>query len=117
MKSSLIINSKPPHSSLSAKEAQDSTLAFAAFGIPVGVLFLGDALFQITRRQSPIEGQKHTAATFESYGLYEIEEIYVCREDLSQRGLTLEDLVLKVKLINRAEIKDLFNQYNNLLSF
>jgi len=117
MKSCLIINTKGPHSTQAAKEAQDATLAFAAFGIPLGVLFMGDGVFQIKRHQHPPPGQKNTAATFGSFELYDINDIYVCEEDLAQRGLSTDDLSISVKPLPQNAINELFTRYHNLLTF
>lgn len=117
MKSSLIINTKPPHSSQATKEAQDATLAFAAFGIKLGVLFLDDGVFQLKKNQNTSLGQKHTAAVFESFPLYDITDVFVCSDDLSQRGMTEHDLVIESKLIARDQLPSLLQQFDNLLTF
>lgn len=117
MKSTLIINSKPPYSSLSAKESQDTSLAFAAFGVPIALLFVGDGIYQLLNNQQPAPGQKNTAAAVDSYSLYEIDELYVSEADLMNRGLSLGDLVGNPKAINNAEMKALLARFDNLLTY
>lgn len=117
MKSNLIINTKPPHSGQSTKEGQDAALAFAAFGVELGVLFIDDGIFQLRKNQTAQPGQKHTAATFASFPLYDINNVYVCKEDMITRGLCEDDLTINVTLVDRAELKKLLNQYDHLLTF
>lgn len=117
MRSTLIINNKPPYSSQAAKEAQDATLAFAAFGVPMAVLFLGDGVFQLLRGQCPAPGLKNTSAALESYPLYDINELYVCEEDLVERQLEATQLLGKVSTISRQQIQTLLSRFDNLLTF
>jgi len=118
MKSSLFINTKPPYSSQSTKESLDAALASAAFGVNVGLLFLGDAVFQLKCDQDPEASQlKKTAPIFRSLELYEISDVYVCEEDLLQRGLNLAHLLIPATVLPASELNTLMNSYDNLLTF
>ena len=50
MKSLLIITRRPP-AHLAAREALDLALAAAAFGVPVGLLFMDDGVLQLRKGQ------------------------------------------------------------------
>lgn len=118
MRSTLFINNKPPHSSPATKESLDAALASAAFGVEVGLLFLEDAVFQLKKEQAPDTGDlKNTAPIFLSLELYEISKVFVCKEDLIERGLSPEDLVIDVTLVAADEIAPLFSSFDNLLTF
>ncbi|RLT97382.1 sulfurtransferase complex subunit TusC [Ketobacter sp.] len=118
MRSTLFINTKGPHSSQATRESLDAALASAAFGVPVGLLFLEDGVFQLKQGQQPSTADlKRTAPIFQSLGLYEISDVYVCEEDLHSRGLCQEDLLIDVTLLPASQIAPLLASYDNLLSF
>ncbi len=118
MRSTLFINTKPPYSSQATKESLDAALASAAFGVDVGLLFLEDGVFQLMPDQAPdSEDHKRTAPIFQSLELYDISKVYVCEEDLQQRGLRAEDLTIQVTPVAAAGIANLLSSFDNLLSF
>lgn len=118
MRSSLFINTKPPYSTQATKESLDAALASAAFGVNVGLLFLGDGVFQLLAGQNPSpQWMKRTAPIFQSLELYEISDVFVCKQDLIQRALKAEDLIIPVKILAESELPDLMNSYDNLLTF
>ena len=118
MRSTLIINQNSPHSTMATREALDCALATAAFGVDVGLLFVGDGVFQVHKAQQPKPaGLKNTAAIFDSLGLYDIEQVFVRQTDLAERGLTTSDLAINVQLVDDEEISALFQRFDNLLSF
>lgn len=118
MRSTLVINTKPPYSSQAAKEAADAALASAAFGVQVGLLFLGDGVFQLVKSQNPDpKWMKRTAPLLLSLELYDISRVYAGQKDLISRGLTTEDLMIPVTCINQQQTRDLLNEFDNLMTF
>ena len=118
MRSTLFINSKPPYSTQATKEALDAALASAAFGVNVGLLFMGDGVFQIAQHQAPNPANlKKTAPIFQSLELYEITNLYVSADALSERGLTEQELIVPATLVNGSGVRALLNQFDNLLSY
>jgi tRNA 2-thiouridine synthesizing protein C len=118
MRSSLFVNRKAPYSSQATKEALDAALASAAFGVPVGILFMADGVYQLKASQDPNPQQlKRTAPIFQSLSLYDIQNLYVAKNDLDQRGLCPEDLMIKVTLVDDQQIAGLFSHYDNVLTF
>lgn len=118
MKSTLFINTRGPYTTPAAQEALDAALASAAFGVPVGLLFMGDGVFQITDRQHPDPAWfKRTCAQFQSLELYDINAVYVRHEDLLTRGLGPENLAIPCATVGDPQIQALLARYDNLLSF
>ncbi len=117
MRSTLVVSQKPPYSSTAAKDALDTALASAAFGVNVGLLFMGDGVFQLVKQQNPPPEQKRIAGIFDSLGLYDIEDIYVCEAALGERGLTPEALMIPATIVDNKALKSLLSRYDNLLTF
>jgi len=73
----------------------------AAFDQAVRLLILDDGVFLLKRGQRPV------APLFEALALYDVEDILVERESLRERQLTAEDLVIPVRVVERADIAGL----------
>ncbi len=100
-----------PHVSSHVQETLDQILTTAAFDQSVSVLFLGDGVFQLkTRQDSQAMVLKNTAAIFTALELYEITDVFVEAESLADRGLILDDLILPVRAIPRAEVNALMRR-------
>lgn len=118
MKSILFIHRKSPHGSMATREGVDAVLATAAFGVPLALLFLDDGVFQLCAGQTPEAARlKPTAPLFESLEMYEVDQIYVCRNSLAKRGLQSTDLVIPVQLLEPAQIPPLLTGFDHLLTY
>ena len=114
----LFISRKAPYGCATAKECLDALLAASAYEQDIGLLFMGDGVFQLKKGQQPEPGrQKNISATLPVLPMYDIEDIYLQASALVERGLTADDLVMPVKALNSDEIRDLMAQQDQLLSF
>lgn len=117
-RSTLIINRQPPHSTLASREALDATLASAAFGVELALLFLEDAVFQILKNQDTGAARlKNSGAMFDSLEMYDVTRIYVRQQDLSLRNLTPDHFRIPVQALTDQEAKTLIQLFDNLLTF
>ena len=114
----LFISRKAPYGCATAKECLDAILAASAYDQDLGLLFMGDGVFQLKKEQQPEQRQqKNISATLPVLPMYDIEDIYLQASALAERGLTADDLVMPVKALNNNEIRDLMAQQDQLLSF
>jgi len=49
--------------------------------------------------------------------LYDVENIYVCQQSLSERNISVDQLVIKTRLLNTEEINEHLQQQHQLMSF
>lgn len=113
MKRYLFVMRHLPHLSSHVQEALDQILTTAAFDQAVSVLFLDDGVFQLKSRQDPqTMVLKNTAAIFTALELYEISDVFVEAESLTDSGLVLDDLILPVRVIPRAEVNTLMQRHD-----
>lgn len=118
MKSILYLHRQAPHATLATREGVDAVLATAAFGVPTALLFLDDGVFQLRKNQQPEAAQlKRTAPMLEALEMYGVEEVFVCQASLETRGMTTDDLVIPVQLLDRAGIQRTFTRFDHLLTF
>lgn len=115
----LFISRHAPYGSSLAKDALDAILAASAYDQQLSLLFMDDGIFQLLKHQSSTEiGQKSFAAILPALSLYDINTVYVHRESLEKRQITINELVLdSVQLIDSSAISSLLAQQNQLLSF
>jgi tRNA 2-thiouridine synthesizing protein C len=128
----LYVNRKAPYGTIYALESLEVVLIGAAFEQDVTLAFLDDGVFQLAEGQnSTAIGMKNFSKTYRALGDYEVRKLYVERESLSERGLSLEDLMPivyedenedyaqkpAIHVVDRAELARLIGESDVVLSF
>ena len=128
----LYVNRKAPYGTIYALESLEVVLIGAAFEQDVSLAFLDDGVFQITKNQNTGEsGMKNFSPTYKALGDYDVNKIYVEKESLEARGLTIDDLLdLKyededddwaeknsIKVVTASEISEMMDQQDVIFSF
>ncbi len=132
IKKFMYINRKAPYGSIYALESLEVVLIGAAFDQDVSLAFIDDGVYQISKGQSTDGiGMKNFSSTYKALGDYDITKLYVEKESLEERGLTLEDLMPlqyededddwaekdSIRLVSRAELAEIMNGQDVVLSF
>lgn len=113
-----IINRQAPHGSSTAREALDLTLAISAFNESLSVFFIGDGVYQLlAKHQADLILQKDFQPMLQMLELYDVENIYVCKQSLVERNILADQLVIKATLLNTEEINEYLQQQHQLMSF
>lgn len=116
MKSLLVISRHSPLRQ-QAREALDVALSAAAFGVPCGVLFMDDGVFQLMKGQDATQvNQKSLAANLQTLPLYGVEDILVCQHSLGERGLQGSQCMLDARVVSNAEIASLMESYDQIVT-
>jgi len=115
----LYINRKAPYGTIYAWESLEVVLIGAAFEQDVSLAFLDDGVFQLTKGQDTKGvGMKNFSPTYSALGDYEVTKIYVEKESLEERGLTLDDLQHLVwEDEDRAELAEVMASSDVLFNF
>ena len=114
----MCINRKAPHGSIYAQESLDLVLVAAAFNQEVSLVFLDDGVYQLISEQNTQSiGSKNFWKTFKSLAHHEVDNLYVEAESLQKRGLSVEDLIVSVDVMDSTELGQLFEQQDLLISF
>ena len=128
----MYINRKAPYGTIYALESLEVVLIGAAFDQDVSLAFIGDGVYQLTKGQNTKAiGQKNFSPVYMALGDYDVNKIYVEKESLEERGLTLEDLQHlvwededndyeekdSIRLVSRAELADVLDEQEVILSF
>lgn len=106
----MFVMRRPPYGSIHAQEMLDIIMVSAAFDQDISLFFLDDGVFQLKKNQNPEASQlKNTAPIFQALELYDVKRLYVEAESLTERGMSVSDLMLDVKVLPRKEISGLLN--------
>lgn len=118
VKKFMFVNRRAPYGTVYALESLEVVLITAAFDQDVSLAFLDDGVYQLKRGQQTqgIEN-KNFSPTYRALEGYDIEKLYVEREALEARALTEDDLLVPVTVLSRAEMGELMESQDVVLSF
>lgn len=128
----MYMNTKAPYGTIYALESLEVVLIGAAFEQDVSLAFIGDGVYQLTKGQNTDGiGMKNFSPTYTALGDYDVNKIYVEKESLEERGLSLDDLQHltwedededwaekdSIRLVSRSELADVIDDQDVILSF
>jgi tRNA 2-thiouridine synthesizing protein C len=118
IKKFLYVNRKAPYGTIYALEALEVVLIAAAFEQEVSLVFLDDGVYQLAKGQNTKAMEiKNFSPAFRALEDYDIDKLYVEKESMEARGLTADDLIVPVTVMSAAEIADLMETQDVILSF
>ncbi|HZR88069.1 MAG TPA: sulfurtransferase complex subunit TusC [Bradyrhizobium sp.] len=128
----LYINRRAPYGTIYALESLEVVLIGAAFEQEVSVAFIDDGVYQLMAGQDTAGiGMKNFSKTYRALGDYDVRRLYVERESLAERGITVEQLMPityededdnytekpSILLMHRSEMARLIAEQDVVLSF
>ena len=118
IKKVMFVNRKAPYGTIYALESLEVVLITATFDQDVSLVFLDDGVYEIVKGQNPKGiGIKNHSPTYRALDGYDVEKLYVERESLDARGLTEEDLIVDVTVLEAGELGQLMAAQDVVLSF
>ncbi|MYM61522.1 sulfurtransferase complex subunit TusC [Vibrio sp. OCN044] len=107
-----------PHGCASGREGVDALLAASAYCENIRVIFIGDGVYQLlASQQTQNILSKDYAPMFKLFELYDIEQVFVCCDSLTERGVQQADLVIDAQRLDAEGIKFQIQSSDKLLSF
>jgi tRNA 2-thiouridine synthesizing protein C len=117
MKKFLFILNRASYQGAQTRESLDQLMVVAAFEQSVAVLFVDDAVFQLSNNQASEAIQSpNIGKILQALPLYDINQLFVEQESLLERGLAVDDLLLPVETIQRDQFSALLNQYHQVVN-
>lgn len=132
IKKLMYVNRRAPYGTIYAWESLEVVLIGAAFDQDVSLAFVDDGVYQLTKGQSTESADmKNFSPTYTALGDYEVNKIYVEKESLEERGLTLDDLQHlvwedededwaekdSIRLVSRAELAEVMSGQDIMFNF
>ena len=118
VKKFMYVNRKAPYGTIYALESLEVVLIGAAFEQDVSLAFIDDGVYQLAKGQDTKGlGVKNFSPTFRALEDYDVTKLYVARASLEDRGLTTEDLVVPVQVVDEQEMAEIMDGQDVILSF
>jgi tRNA 2-thiouridine synthesizing protein C len=121
IKKFLYLNRKAPYGSIYALESLEVVLIGAAFEQDVSLAFIDDGVYQLKKNQqtsvSSGIGVKDFSKTYRALEGYDVEKLYVDKKSMEERGLIEDDLLVPVEILDEAQMAELMEQQDVILSF
>ena len=118
VKKFMFVNRKAPYGTVYALESLEVVLISAAFDQDVTLVFTDDGVLQLKKGQSTDDiGMKNFSPTYRALEGYDVEKLFVDKESLDARGLTEDDLLVDVQVVSKAELADLMDEQEVIMSF
>ncbi len=112
------INRKAPYGTIYALESLEVVLISAAFDQDVSLVFADDGVYQLKKGQATkAVGMKNFSPTYRALEGYDIEKLYVEKSSMEARGLTTDDLIVDVEVLDSAAMAALLEEQDVVLSF
>jgi len=120
IKKFLYLNRKAPYGSIYALESLEVVLIGAAFEQDISLAFIDDGVYQLKKGQktsvSDGIGVKDFSKTYRALEGYDVEKLYVDKKSMDERGLTSDDLLVDVEIFDEAQMAELMEQQDVILS-
>ena len=118
MKKFMFVNRKAPHGTVYALESLEVVLIAATFDQDCSLVFLDDGVYQLAKGQdTKAVGIKNFSPAYRALDDYDIDKLYVERESLQARGLSEDDLLVPVEVLDSAQMAALMAEQDVVLSF
>ena len=112
------VKRKAPYGTIYALESLEVVLISAAFDQDVSLVFADDGVFELKKGQATkAVGMKNFSPTYRALEGYDIEKLFVEKESMEARGLTVDDLVVPVEVLTSVEMATLLDEQDVILSF
>ncbi|MBK9327510.1 MAG: sulfurtransferase complex subunit TusC [Thiobacillaceae bacterium] len=118
VKKFMFVNRKAPHGTVYALEGLEVVLISAAFDQDVSMVFTDDGVYELIKGMNTkgIE-VKDFSKTYRALEGYDIEKLYVEKTSMDARGLTEDDLIVDVTVLDSAEMASLMAEQDVVISF
>ena len=81
------------------------------------MVFMDDGVFLIKKgHDTDAVNIKNFSPTYRALEGYDIEKLYVEKESLDARGLTIDDLLVPAEVVTSAELGDLMEQQDIIVT-
>lgn len=114
----MFICRQAPYGSVYAYEGLEVMLIFAAYEQEYAAAFVDDGVLDLKKdKDSAGLGMKEFSTTYRVMEDYGIEKVYVDSQSMEDRGLTADDLMIPVEVVDRDAIAKVMAEQDVILPF
>lgn len=110
----LFIFQQAPYTNSNTEEAINIALTTSIFNQKIQVLFIDNGVYQILYNQQP-KYKRNIEKMIKSLYLYNIEEIYSCKESIISREMNKSNKI-ELKVLSKIQINILIQNANKILT-
>jgi tRNA 2-thiouridine synthesizing protein C len=109
---------KAPYGSVYTAEGFRSMMGIGVFEMDINVLFVDDGVYALVKGQNPEAlDMKPLGDGFPMLPEFGVSKFYVHDQSLSERGLTLDDLVIDAEIVDNAGAAQIMQESGIVLPF
>jgi len=113
-----ILMRKAPYGSVYTAEGFRSVMGIGVFEMDAVLIFVEDGVYALVKDQNPEQlDMQPLGEGFPMLPEFGVNGFYVHGPSLEERGLSVDDLVMKVQLIDNAGLAELLAEYGAVLPF
>jgi tRNA 2-thiouridine synthesizing protein C len=113
-----VLMRKAPYGSVYTAEGFRTIMGVAVFEMDISVVFVDDGVYALIGGQSPEKlDMKPLGDGFPMLRDFDVSKFYVHDESLAERGLTADDLVMDVEVVNGAQVAEILEGAHKVLPF
>jgi tRNA 2-thiouridine synthesizing protein C len=113
-----VLMRKAPYGSVYTAEGFRTTMGIAVFEMGISVVFIDDGVYTLLKGQDPAKlDMKPLGDGFPMLTEFDVEKFYVHDESLEERGLTTDDLLMDVEIVNSGQIAEILETAGKVLPF
>jgi len=118
MKKVAVLMRKAPYGSVYTAEGFRSVMGIGVFEMDAILIFVDDGVYALLKDQDPEKLRMRPLGDgFPSLPDFGVNGFYVHQPSLEARGLTVDDLVMDVQLVDSAGLSKLLAEYSPVLPF
>jgi tRNA 2-thiouridine synthesizing protein C len=114
----LFIMKKSPYGSTYPQEGLEVILIMAAYDQIINVLFTDDGVYCLKKGQDTTGLKvKEFSSTFKVLPSYGVENLFVDKQSMEERGLKESDFLTKVTIVDSDEMREFIREQDVVLPF
>ena len=113
-----VLMRKAPYGSVYTAEGFRTMMGIAVFEMDISVVFMDDGVYALLPGQDPEKlDMKPLGDGFPMLTEFDVEKFYVHDQSLADRGLTTDDLLMEVEVVDGARIAQILADAGKVLPF
>lgn len=118
MEKLMIVFRTAPYGTIYSFEGLENVLIMGAYDQDISVLFIDDGVYAIKKgMDTSATGIKDFSPTFRALEAYDIDKIFIDRDSMESRGLTLDDFVIEPQVIESDQVEKMMEEQKNFFMF
>jgi tRNA 2-thiouridine synthesizing protein C len=113
-----VLMRRAPYGTVYTAEGFRTMMGMAVFEMDISVVFLDDGVYALIKGQDPEKlDMQPLGDAFPMLPEFDVKKFFVHDESLAERGLTPDDLVVDVEVVNSAQVSQILQAAGKVLPF